>query len=277
MKFKYLGTAAYEGIPTIFCHCEICQKSLELGGKNIRTRAQALINDELLLDFGPDTVQHFQRYRLDFNKIQNCLITHSHGDHLYPEDIEIASPHFSHYNKGITFYAGKSGTEIIEKHMKNHDTHKFVKVNCVEAFQTFDVADKYEVTAFEANHADYTSPLFYLIKEKETGKTALYAHDTGVFSEKDFEKLSEFKNISFISLDCTGGYGEGVDWRNGHMSIKTNLEVIAKLKELGCINDKTITVVNHFSHNGKAIYDEFSKFTEKLGIITSYDGLEFEF
>ena len=23
------------------------------------------------------------------DKIQNCLITHSHGDHLYPEDIEI--------------------------------------------------------------------------------------------------------------------------------------------------------------------------------------------
>ena len=277
MKIKYLGTAAYEGIPTIFCHCDICKKSLELGGKNIRTRAQAIINDELLLDFGPDTVQHFQRYQLDFNKIENCLVTHSHGDHLYVEDIEIASPHFSHYNKGITFFTGKSGTEKIEACMKNHDTYKYVKVNCVEAFETFEVAEKYEVTAFEANHEPTTSPLFYLVKEKETGKSVLYAHDTGIFSEKDFEKLKEFKNISLVSLDCTGGYGDKDGWRNGHMSIRTNLEVIARLKEIGCITSETKIIANHFSHNGKATYDDLSVYAEQFGIIVSYDGLELEF
>ncbi len=49
MKIKYLGTAAAEGIPAIFCECKICKKARELGGKNIRTRSQALINDDLFI------------------------------------------------------------------------------------------------------------------------------------------------------------------------------------------------------------------------------------
>lgn len=56
MKIKYLGTAAAEGIPAIFCHCEICKHAREHGGKNIRTRAQALIDDKIMLDLGPDTL-----------------------------------------------------------------------------------------------------------------------------------------------------------------------------------------------------------------------------
>ena len=153
----------------------------------------------------------------------------------------------------------------------------FEEITTSEAFETFEVAEKYEVTAFEANHEPTTSPLFYLVKEKETGKSVLYAHDTGIFSERDFEKLKEFKNISLVSLDCTGGYGDKDGWRNGHMSIQTNLEVIARLKEIGCITPETKIIANHFSHNGKATYDDLSVYAEQFGIIVSYDGLELEF
>ena len=45
MKLQYLGTAAAEGIPAVFCECENCIKSKENGGRNIRTRSQALIDD----------------------------------------------------------------------------------------------------------------------------------------------------------------------------------------------------------------------------------------
>ena len=45
MKLKYLGTAAAEGVPALFCTCEVCRKSMELGGKNIRTRSQAIIDN----------------------------------------------------------------------------------------------------------------------------------------------------------------------------------------------------------------------------------------
>ena len=55
MKLQYLGTAAAEGIPAVFCECENCIKSKENGGRNIRTRSQALIDDCILIDFPQDT------------------------------------------------------------------------------------------------------------------------------------------------------------------------------------------------------------------------------
>lgn len=45
MKIKYLGTAAAEGVPAIFCRCEVCRKSKAAGGRNIRTRSQSIIDD----------------------------------------------------------------------------------------------------------------------------------------------------------------------------------------------------------------------------------------
>ena len=50
MQFQYLGTAAAEGWPAVFCRCKYCLEAQRLGGKNIRTRSQAIVNDDLLLD-----------------------------------------------------------------------------------------------------------------------------------------------------------------------------------------------------------------------------------
>ena len=55
MRIKYLGTTAYEGVPSLFCECKNCKLARIKGGRNIRTRCQSLINNDLLIDFGPDT------------------------------------------------------------------------------------------------------------------------------------------------------------------------------------------------------------------------------
>lgn len=78
MKIKFLGTAAFEGVPSLFCNCPTCRRAREAGGKNLRSRLQALVNEDLLIDFPPDTVWHSIRFGLDWQKINTCLITHSH-------------------------------------------------------------------------------------------------------------------------------------------------------------------------------------------------------
>ena len=130
--------------------------------------------------------------------------------------------------------------------------------------------------ALRANHTADTSPVFYAVERD--GKRLLYAHDTGVFFEEVYGQLKEFGKFDLVSLDCTGCLGLTWDWRNGHMSLKTNLEVIGRLKKEGIADEKTIFVSNHFSHNGKdVLYDDFSKIAEKENFLTSYDGMEFEF
>ena len=82
MKIVYLGTAAYEGVPVPYCKCRVCRESFRLGGRALRSRSQALVDGELLLDYNADTVCHSLRYRIDWEKIGDCLITHSHSDHI---------------------------------------------------------------------------------------------------------------------------------------------------------------------------------------------------
>lgn len=66
MKIKFLGTGAAEGIPAIFCNCSVCKYARKIKGRNVRTRSQALINNDLLLDFGLDTYWHAVTYGLNF-------------------------------------------------------------------------------------------------------------------------------------------------------------------------------------------------------------------
>ena len=40
--------------------------------------------------------------------------------------------------------------------------------------------------------------------------------------------------------------------------------------------NKTIKVVNHFSHNGQALYDDVVELLKDTDVICSYDGLEIE-
>ena len=61
------------------------------------------------------------------------------------------------------------------------------------------------------------------------------------------------------------------------MSLKTNLEMIEFMREEKLIDDKTVIVVNHFSHNGGQIYEEMLAEAAKHNIIVAYDGLEVEF
>ena len=71
MHIKYLGTGAAEGWPGLFCMCDSCKQAKALGGKNIRTRSQALIDDELLVDFPPDTYLHMLRDGLEMIQVSS--------------------------------------------------------------------------------------------------------------------------------------------------------------------------------------------------------------
>lgn len=92
MVLDYLGTAAAEGWPAIFCECNACRRAAESGGRNIRSRSQALVNGELLIDLPADTCSRVLTGRLHLSGIQSCLITHSHSDHLYAADSQVQTP-----------------------------------------------------------------------------------------------------------------------------------------------------------------------------------------
>ncbi len=291
MKIKYLGSGAYEGVPALFCGCSVCREAKEKRGRFIRSRSQAIINDELLMDFPPDTVWHSIQYNLDWTRIGHCLITHSHGDHLHPADVEMAGAGFTGEHRPLHFYAAQDGYEKLRCMTDDPEMGEASDVTLVEPGVAFTAGDngEYRILPLWANHNPETSPVIYSVFHE--GKRILYAHDTGIFPENTWKALAGQGRYDLISLDCTGGTsgprdgeedftpvcpGDFVEWRDGHMSLRTNREVIRRMRLENLIDDKTVIVANHFSHNSGLGYEGTRLEAEKYGILTAYDGMEVE-
>ena len=283
MKIKYYGTAAAEGIPALFCYCDVCEKARKAGGRNIRTRSQTKINDDLLIDFSADTYSHVLYQGLDLREIKSCLITHGHDDHLYPYDfIYRLSPVYAHFpnnNEGkipLDIYLTRRSAKELNACFKSQNVFMrdkdALRVNFIKKFVPFETAG-YTVTALRATHALNLDPVIYIIQKD--GKSLLYAHDTGYFPD-DTWKYIEKSGIRFdyVSLDCTSTKNEKA--YNNHMGLKACCEVKERLMKKNA-DEKTIFCVNHFSHNGGYTYDELVPIAEKEGFIVSYDSMEVEF
>lgn len=280
MKYKYYGTAAAEGIPSLYCDCDVCKKAKKNGGKNIMTRSQSVIDDKILIDFSADTFLHYLN-GLDLLKYTTYLITHSHEDHFYPMDLLNRRPGFARAEdvKPIDIYAGGSACDMTKELLDAHcQTGGDIQVTMhrVEPFVPFE-AEGYKITPLAASHDPKSSPVFYLIEKGE--KVVLHANDTGYFPESTWEYLRKNPvHIDFASFDCTmvDLYPENNE-NYGHMNYVTVLHTIDEMKKINMIDEKTVCYINHFSHNGKRCYDDLCKMTENDGIGVSYDGLEIEF
>lgn len=275
MKLQYFGTAAYEGIPSLFCNCETCKRAMALGGKNLRTRAQALLNDEILFDFNADTVAHFQTYKFDWNKIKYCLITHSHSDHFYPEDVEmLVNPAYTHNVSPLAFYAGKSAYDkLAEMFSSAAADASRATATLVKAGDLWRIGEN-TALALAADHDPASSPLIYAVQDKE-GKRMLYAHDTGVFSDEVIGQMKRMGGFHLVSLDCTGALNP-VAWQHGHMSLLSDIAMKDRLLREGLADENTKFIVTHFTHNAFAIHDDLCRAAEKHGFIVGYDGLTVE-
>lgn len=276
MKLKYLGTAAAEAVPAPFCECDVCESARNKGGRNIRTRSQAIVDDALLIDFPADTYMHTLQNNIKLCKVSACIITHPHSDHLYPQELFCRTAVAAHMKEERPFcmYATREGIDVIRacEYTAPIEKEGLLKLNTIEPFCPFEVAG-YTITPLKADHST-ENPVIYIIQKD--GKSLLYAHDTGLFPQESMEYLAK-TDICFdmVSYDCTNVL---LEWDNrNHMGVTGNEIMREKLKAMGKVNEKTVHVVNHFSHNGKAGYDELVPIAREKGFEVSYDGMEVEF
>lgn len=269
MKLKYLGTAAAEGFPALFCNCKYCEEARRLGGKNIRTRSQSLVNDDLLIDFPADTYHHFLTHGIEGDRIKYLIVTHAHSDHLYPTDL---------YNRHGC-YAHDMRTPELEVFCSDYSASRIgepknVKVNLIKPFEAFEFGS-YQVTALPARHMPGGEPLFYIIENE--GKTLLYAHDTGYFFDEvfDFIEKNHFR-FDMLSLDCTN-VDIPIPDTGSHMGFSNINRVVEKLRSFSAVDNDTVICINHFSHNGNPLHDHLLGRASEYGYLVSYDGFEVEF
>ena len=283
MKIQYWGTAAAEGVPGIFCNCETCSLARQHKGRKIRMRSQILVNDDLLIDFGPDTYSNSLKYDFNMTNLKHVIITHPHEDHLYSEELEhrlqgyapvIGTPAFVVHGSEDTLATIRRVTEHIPA-FKNQDR---VIYDIMKPFETRAIGN-YLVTPLPAEHGTAT-PFVYLIEEGD--KSFLLLNDTGRPSYEVYEYLIKRGIVlNAVSFDTTYGF-ENVLQKYGkadhHMGLLDNVSVKGFLDINGVADKNTICIATHYSHNGiDADYDKMCEHTKKYGFINAYDGMELEF
>ncbi|MBL4937543.1 hypothetical protein JK636_17645 [Clostridium sp. YIM B02515] len=273
MRIQFLGTAAAEGWPALFCTCNNCQRARELKGKNYRSRAQVLINDDLIFDFGPDSFYHAMTFDLDFSKIQTVLMTHSHMDHLYPLDLILRGIPYAYdrdKNK-MTIYGNEKCEAFYNRMLVEEDDSANLKdcidYSVIKAFDGFK-SHGYDILPLQAQHDPRENCLVYSLTDKD-GKRLFYGNDTGDITE---ETWNHIKSLYFdvVSLDCTMG---GTPGCKSHMGLEETILLRNKMLEVGCADENTKFVITHFSHNGCLLHHELEERVKDLGMLVAYDGM----
>lgn len=271
MNIKFLGTAAAEGWPALFCECEYCVKARENGGKNIRTRSSCIIDEKYMVDFPPDTYMHVLNNKLNLNKVEHLIITHSHEDHFYPEDIHMRKEPYAHiYSNKLLRVYGNSNVKkrFIDTDVEKDQNNRIV-FNEIYPYKEYQMGEAIVVPLL-ADHKPDEKCFIYLIKLN--GRTLLYGNDSGYFPEKTWEFLKSI-HIDVSILDCTDGPGKCVNY---HMGFPAVLTVKKRLIEQGCKNQDTKFIITHFSHNGKYLHEELVNMASPHGFIVAYDGMEIQ-
>lgn len=269
MELTYLGTAAAEGFPGIFCVCEVCRKAAANGGKDLRTRSQAIIDRQLLIDLPPDTYWHMMQHQLPLAGIAHVLITHTHSDHLYLEELYYRRKGFCVTQKHMTLYGNDALVQKLDQFLaQTRSSYDDSLLSCCElkVFAPVQI-DPYTVTALPALHDRSENCLIFMIEK--AGKRLLYGNDTGVFPDSVWQHI---KGLPFdlISLDCTTGRQQD---GNNHMGVPDLIDMKTRLSDNGNIKAHTALIATHFSHNGGLLHQELEELLQPHGYVIAYDGM----
>ena len=159
MKLLYLGTGGANWL-----------NGLDSTPEFFRRNSSALVDGELLIDFGDGVIDALDTYGCDKNRIKYIINTHKHTDHYSPDELKILEECGA---KLVTFVPGDIKT-----------------------------LGKYTVTAFRGNHAAEPTTV-YIISDGE--KELFYGLDGAWLMPDVFHEIID-RRASALVLDATYGF-----------------------------------------------------------------------
>ncbi len=247
MKVQLLGTGSADGWPNPFCDCESCAQQRSSG--QARSSSCALVDDAILIDWGPTLASTASRMGVSLHSVQHILFTHGHPDHLAPEfllwrswigglkTLHIYGPahaisRFEHWmapDAPVVFHVVEPGDEFTARTAGGD-----VNVRVLAAAHGYRIGD---VFADEAVLYDLTSA---------DGDRLLYATDTGPLSASMVEAVSG-RAFTLVLIEETFGlhFAHGT----GHLDLSTLPLALDTLREAGAITASTDVVAFHLSHH----------------------------
>lgn len=271
MKITFLGTGASEGIPALFCNCKLCTEAREK--KIFHTRSQLLVNDDLLIDFPPDTYHRALNLGVNLSKIENILVTHSHSDHFYSEDFFMRGlwSSFMLPVEVITLHGNRAVRDIFERNGCARQKGSYVSDTQGELngytvfdqsseyvvhrpFETF-FAGRYKVTALPSIHIPTEDCFNYLVTCGD--KTLLYATDTS-YPRGDVVEFLVKNHVVLDAMIVDGTYGL-VNCHEGHMDFFDNDRLRKEMINLGVLKPDAPCFLTHVFHGAAKDLESLEK------------------
>lgn len=266
MEICLLGTGASEGWPAPFCLCEACNEARRRGGPNLRMRAGVLVDEDLKIDFGPDTIVGLQRANRHLGRLRTLLFTHQHGDHIAPAELNYIRRPFTNTPPGrLDVYGNEQVIAMLSAHQWDPQV---VSLHTFQAGDRFTTVAGDEVLALPADHVEGACVLRI---RRPSGKVLFYGHDSGLYPEQTLEGLSDGVALDVALFDCTSG-GEKTSNR-GHMDLDGVVQMADELRSRGAITPRTRCIATHFSHNGRLLHEELVAAFLPHGIEVAFDGM----
>lgn len=274
MELLLLGTAAAEGWPAPFCRCVNCEEARRRGGPNIRMRSGALIDDDLKIDYGADTVVQMQRSGRSLANLRTLVFTHQHSDHIIPQELWWVIPPFTQTPPAspITVCGNAQVLELVRQELENRpEVSKQLDLRLLECMCPLMLADGDTLLPLPADHIENAFVLRITRSAARGGKTLFYGHDSGLYPEATLEALAKGPALDIALFDCTNG-GLKTDNR-GHMGVDGVVKMAAELRRRGAATAQTRLIATHFSHNGGLLHEELVGAFLAHGIDVAFDGM----
>jgi phosphoribosyl 1,2-cyclic phosphodiesterase len=239
-----------------------------------------LINDELLIDLGPDLMAAAQIHGVSLAQIRYCLQTHEHEDHLDPAHVLSRSQYCGVYGTPhLHYYASLGACNKIARSLGRRvgenglldpqiSTHLNLTAHQIEPFQSFAVGP-YQVTSLMAAHAPELTAMLFVIEHGE--RTLFYATDTGEIPEATWQALQARRlRIDLVVMDHTFGLADRV---TGHMNWQQFVEQITRLRDAELLADGARVFAHHIAHHSNPPHPALVEFAQQHGYDVAYDGL----
>jgi phosphoribosyl 1,2-cyclic phosphate phosphodiesterase len=283
MKIAFLGTAAANAFSEAFCKCDHCEQARRLGGRSLRKRSSILVNDELLIDLGPDIMAASHMHGYSLVDVRYCLQTHPHADHLDLSHLLSRSPGFGVVGAPTLNFYGSAETlaraaETFERDLAGYgllspeaEKELNLKIHTVAPLESFTFGD-YSVTAFPANHAPTMGAMLYAIQSD--GCTVFYGTDTATLPEETWRAFHQHKCLfDIVILDHTYGPNQpGSD----HLSAHQVIDHVKRMRDEGLLRSNARAFATPIAHEGDPAHPALEEFAKYNGYEVAYDGLVLE-
>lgn len=231
MHIKFLGTSSMDSIPRVNCDCAQCRSK---DNKDKRLRSSALIDEQILIDAGPDLERQIEKEQIDVQKIKAAFLTHRHSD----ADAKI---------------------DLLKE--KNTEIKIFFPEEIFADTQNTIVIDDYKILAFKVPHSSSVETAGYKIGD------FVYASD---FEDITAGMLGFFQKANTLVLDGSiyeRNFG-------GHLAMKDTVKILKeKVLKLNPDIEIYFTHNGHIRIPHHVLENDIQKLGGK-NFHLAYDGLE---